>query len=610
MKKYIFILMLIFIFPLNIHAVSEVDYYIDEYKIEADIKQNGDMNVCEYIKQTGSFNGYIRDIFYKDGDSKYAPKNLSNLVVYDLNVATMSKGELFLYDDYAKVGDVLKYKVENSYEPTVTMYNALEDGTKGYVLCYTLEDSILIHNDVAELYYNFIPSGFEDGLNNVSVKVNLPSIDDTLRVWAHGALYGTVSKEDNDTNSYLYANINYVTPGEVVNVRMTFDKNQVSDSTRFTYSDELDNIIEEETKLANKANRERQREKNIFIFGILEFFIFLIFIIYAIIRSYIKYDKEHKINFNMEYYRDFPNNYGPDVLEFLIKRKNTTNSYSASILNMIYKKNVIVKEIENKKDYILTKAETFIEPLTKTEADILDFLINNIGNGKSVTLKEIKKYGKKESTANDFLDHFQNWKHEVEKDSSQYNFFEEKKSGSFSAIVILFTLVTFVVGIATQVFVTSFLGMWIGVGAAFYIMNISKRTKNGMLEYKKWMAFKKFLTDFGRFDEKELPEIVLWEKYLVYATVLGVADKLEKTMKIKIASYNQSDLTAGDVIMMNHMLRYNFVSSMNSSISNVYTASRSTIAASQASSASGGGGGFSGGGSFSGGGGGGGGRGF
>ena len=32
-----------------------------------------------------------------------------------------------------------------------------------------------------------------------------------------------------------------------------------------------------------------------------------------------------------------------------------------------------------------------------------------------------------------------------------------------------------------------------------------------MLEYKKWMAFKKFLLDFGRFNEKELPEISRYE---------------------------------------------------------------------------------------------------
>ena len=36
------------------------------------------------------------------------------------------------------------------------------------------------------------------------------------------------------------------------------------------------------------------------------------------------------------------------------------------------------------------------------------------------------------------------------------------------------------------------------------------------------------MLDFGRMDTKDLPEIVLWEKYLAYAVTLGCADKLAK----------------------------------------------------------------------------------
>ena len=48
MKKII-ILIIVLLFPLTVHAVEEVDYMIDQYKIEADIKENGNVEVCEYI---------------------------------------------------------------------------------------------------------------------------------------------------------------------------------------------------------------------------------------------------------------------------------------------------------------------------------------------------------------------------------------------------------------------------------------------------------------------------------------------------------------------------------------------------------------------------------
>ena len=225
MKKSIFLTILVYlIFPLTTLAESVVDYDINKYNIEANIKNNGDLNVCEYIKLTGSFNGYIRDVFYKEGDETYTPTNIREINVYDLNVNTMTKGNIFIYDDNALKGDVFKYNIQNNYNgPTITMFNENTSGSKGFVLCYTLENAVLVHNDVAELYYNFIPDGFEDKLKNVEVKVNLNEFDETLKVWAHGALYGNVTKQNSNTNSYLLASIDYVNPGEVVNIRMTFD---------------------------------------------------------------------------------------------------------------------------------------------------------------------------------------------------------------------------------------------------------------------------------------------------------------------------------------------------------------------------------------------------
>ena len=105
-------------------------------------------------------------------------------------------------------------------------------------------------------------------------------------------------------------------------------------------------------------------------------------------------------------------------------------------------------------------------------------------------------------------------------------------------------------------------------------------------------------------DVKELPEVRLWEKYLVYAVSLGCASKLAKTMKIKIKEMN-TDINTLDTSYMDD---FYFMSSMNSvitsSINSAISSTRS-VAASENSSGSGFGGGFSGGGGgFSGGGGG------
>ena len=122
------------------------------------------------------------------------------------------------------------------------------------------------------------------------------------------------------------------------------------------------------------------------------------------------------------------------------------------------------------------------------------------------------------------------------------------------------------------------------------------------------MAHKLFLKDFSRFNEKELPELILWEKYLVYATVLGCADELSKQMQIKVNTMqdNQTFAMGYDPFLSHHLLHSTIYSSINRSVRSAVTSSRSSIAASRNSSGGGFGGGASfGGGSFGGGGGGG-----
>ena len=70
---------------------------------------------------------------------------------------------------------------------------------------------------------------------------------------------------------------------------------------------------------------------------------------------------------------------------------------------------------------------------------------------------------------------------------------------------------------------------------AFLIVlyNKKQRTETGSLEYKKWKALKNFLNDFGRFHDKEVLEVTLWEKYLVYATLFGCSKKILKSMKLE-----------------------------------------------------------------------------
>mgnify|MGYP003293638510 CR=1 FL=1 len=117
------------------------------------------------------------------------------------------------------------------------------------------------------------------------------------------------------------------------------------------------------------------------------------------------------------------------------------------------------------------------------------------------------------------------------------------------------------------------------------------------------------MKDFGNFKEKELPEIALWEKYLVYAHVFGLAEELRKEMEVKVPNVENysTGMSTYDYMRLNNAINRSVVTSVNAAI----VSANAKIAASNASSGSGSGGGFSGGssgGGFSSGGGSGGGR--
>lgn len=104
------------------------------------------------------------------------------------------------------------------------------------------------------------------------------------------------------------------------------------------------------------------------------------------------------------------------------------------------------------------------------------------------------------------------------------------------------------------------------------------------------------MEDFSMLDEREVPELILWEKYLVYATTFGIADKVLEQLKVKYPEFSDDNYLAGTTyfyLIAHTNFNASFINSVNSSMQRAYNTSVST---SSMSSGGGFGGGFSGGG--------------
>ena len=125
------------------------------------------------------------------------------------------------------------------------------------------------------------------------------------------------------------------------------------------------------------------------------------------------------------------------------------------------------------------------------------------------------------------------------------------------------------------------------VATGIAISKIDVFTQEGIDEIAKWKGLKKYMQEFSLLDKREVPEIAIWEHFLVFATAFGIADKVLEQLKIVYPDI-ENTINVNTYPYMYLMIHTDFSRSFSNSISN----SMSTAY----SSASGGGGGFSGGG--------------
>lgn len=74
--------------------------------------------------------------------------------------------------------------------------------------------------------------------------------------------------------------------------------------------------------------------------------------------------------------------------------------------------------------------------------------------------------------------------------------------------------------------------------SALYLLIVSRKyillTQFGQDEYAKWRGLYQFLNSETLMNEREVVELVIWEKYLIYATAFGISEKVIKALKIRV----------------------------------------------------------------------------
>ena len=606
------------IWKTGISKASSSDLFLNLLQFEAQIQEDGSMLVTEYW-----------DIDIEDTNTLYKTFKLDNSrysTITDVTVTDITNGQ---NQPFRKIDQEMYHVTKNCYYGLVNKNGMFEiawgvgldnsSATKEYKIQYTVEDAIAKYQDKAELYWQFVGEDFEVNAQKVVGTITLPqsaTSKDEIRVWGHTEdLNGEIYVVDSNTIEFEVDGRN---AGNFIEVRTLFPTEMITSTNRGANKERLQEVIQEETVWAEEANQKRQMRQNIrngiaIIEGVIA--ILLCIVLIKAIREKLKKAKGlKKIEPTQEimYFREMPREDATPAEALYLLKKQTMpfisteigKIFSATLLDLSLKKCIsfeVVKNEKGKEEIYLDLKEGTTVTLTKEEGVILKFLIEAFDGKDKITVKELERYIQKSQTKvvklKDDIDKWvpsrlQELELQDKKEKEEYAKYNSQFGGNvvgliFSILIGVITAMELTPLVLIAVIPLVILEI-IHLGVISHVQSkINVFTQKGVDEIEKWKGLKKYMEEFSMLDKKELPEIVLWEKFLVYATVFGIAQKVLKQLKIVYPNIEEM-AEINNYTYLYFMMHTNFSTSFSNAVS--------TSMSSSYSSATGGGGGFSGGG--------------
>ena len=609
-----------------------------KYTMDAVIDENGDMHVKETIvidNYTNFYNNYFyKEIAYnknnmfggKEENVAYLKEDVKVIVedyrgvVYNSETSLNNYPTHFVGFSYENDRDERGYSLRcestsTEYCDMIFYYNKPGFATiTTFTYEYTIEGVITQYKDISE--FNWVLLSYQPfEFNDVKINITLPSGDYNIAnedTFFHGT---NMAKRDFVSNNKIVITTDNMLSDEQIEVRLLLDNELfagVNESNKV-------NINAKNDILAFEENQIKEADKKFAIGNVWSSVVYGGFIVLMFIIAYIGYKK-----YDNEYYRELPAEYSPAVMGYLYKFRNIDDDdLTATLLDLIRRKYLILDAngtsgVNDKRpNYtIRLNKEKSQKDLTESEKYLIRWFIGEIGNGEEVTSKQLSSFGDDYENARKYQNSSKTWYKLVKSEASKYKFFEKSihsKKNRCLVIGILLTIIFDAIFVYMwdysgyfRVFTFIFGAIFIVLALAIYIQSIDKRSKKGNEDYVRWKAFKKFLEEFGSFEDYPVPSLIVWEHYLVYATSFGIADKVSEQLKLK---FNLEQISSVDCTFVVYFGLGHRIGGFNSTVRDIRTMSHSTMVrhtAQRAGSSFGGrsgGGGFSGGSSFGGGGG-------
>lgn len=558
--KYIIILVIIFAI-LGIILCFNIDQIQIMNKLDYNVALNedGSMNVVEtwnvYVKNTGTL---FKDFY---NTNKYPISDISVK-----NLKTNEQLEDLGYEEYhVPEGKYYAEEIKNDVvEVAFGTGKKKSSGNVKFQISYKINNVINSYEDCQEFYWKFLDKSNGMMCKNISGTITLPrnlSNSENLLVWGHGNINGRIDKSGTNKVKFKIKNFS---AGNMLEIRVvTKEKMFNVEGKTFTM---LNGIQKEETRWASKTN-ENIKENRIILIIILSIEVIILLFIFKDIKTYFNINKSgNKIEKrNLEYFRDIPREETstPGEGAFLYYFDNNFNwtdgkqsdVLAANILNLCLKGYIsFEKKLEDKIYISILKGK---EDLKEDEKEIYNLIKDAIGKKESIEVKELQDFAKK--NYDKYSAHVRSMVKHIKENLYSENIIDKKQeklydktysptptifAGIFMAIIIfiLMSLLPIIdvgylaaFGISIRNNLLEIILVLVPIIALLIILeqnrkkargNLYKLTQKGEDEQAEWKGLSKYLKHYSLLNERGVFDIIIWEKYLVYATAFGISEKV------------------------------------------------------------------------------------
>lgn len=527
----------------NANSINKIDMdvYLDNY---------GNASITE-----------VWDASLTQGTEGYRPySKLGNSSISNFSVSDDS-GRTYETTSYWRTSasfDEKAYKcgINNISNGVELCWGISEYGSRTYTLKYEISNFVTQYTDTQGIYFNFLNIDQVIGEATVSIHADTPFSLDNARIWAFGNdgsinfVEGCIVLDSGgrlSSSQYMVALVRF--QSNIFTTSNTSNKS-FDDIYDSAFSDVTDSDYIENQNISDGIYSERPAKKGM---GIKELIVYLISLPFRIIfnplswiiglvilrkvkgktwfwgsgkgsgqLNFGQYGKVLPDDSQIEYWREVPCD--KDLVkaywvcyEYSVVPESTLQEGIIGAILLKWIKNEYITVSKTKKGLFSFKDNNYAIDFTKMtqgdneiENELFEMLVKASGTNKILEAKEFSKWSKKHYSEVNYW--FSNIRYKAKDHLEQQGLITTRTEETEAMF---------------------------GRTKTITIKDVSPQLREEAIRMK---GLKKYLLDYSMIPQREYIEVHLWEEYLIFAQLLGIADKVEEQFSKLYPNFNQETL--------------------------------------------------------------------